>query len=89
MASKHSAVIWTAARIAGVYFDFREGAWTTHGLTGDARQTDLRRWEADCALQSLGRAIREHEKLAADPLLRWALFYVAVDYVADLLERRR
>lgn len=87
--SKFSPIIWTAARAAGVYFDFRDGAYITFGLTGDARQIDVRRYEARTTLQSLGRAIREHEKLADDRLLRWAYLYVVFDYVTALWEKKR
>jgi hypothetical protein len=86
--SGHSPIIWTSARLAGVYFDFRDGAWVTFGLTRDAQNTDIRRWEADTALSSLGRAIREHEKLAVDPLLRLAYLYVTLDYVTALWSKR-
>lgn len=87
--SKHASIIWTQGRTVGVYFDYRDGAWVTHGLTSDARVIDLRRYEADSALSGLGRVIREHEKLCDDPLLRWALFYVAMDYLVDLWSKHR
>lgn len=87
--SKVSPIIWTAARIVGVYFDFREGAWVTYGVTNDARRVNEQRWEADTALASLCRAIREHESLSADPLLRYALLYLAFDYVTALWDQRR
>jgi len=87
--SKVSPIIWTIARGVGVYFDFRDGAYITFGLTSDARQIDVRRYEADTALSSLCRAVREHEKLCNDPILKWAICYVAFDYTSALWDKRR
>lgn len=86
--SPHAALIWRMAGSTGVHFRWDGDCYLTYGLTRDAWQNDERRWESDTALSSLCRAVREHPKLAGEPVLRYLLFYVAVDYCAPLLERR-
>ncbi len=84
-------LLWPATRINHNLhwrWDDSENCYQTHRWTNDARYADVRSWPAETALSSLLRAVREDDRMAGDPLIRMIAFYVTVEYLTNLVDRR-
>lgn len=87
-----ATLLWTATRIlCDIHWRWNDEArcFQTHEWTRDSFYKDVRDWPADNALSSLLRALREDDRLAGEPMLRFIGLQIAIEYVDALVLDRR
>lgn len=84
-----ASILWPASRVlCGVIWewDTTEKCYVTYQWSRADFRKDVRQWPAATALSSILRALREDDRLAGEPVLRWLALDIAIEYVSGRVE---